>query len=277
LATKPKLPFTFDVLYFESTQMWCSDAESRRTLTAEQQRVCEDFVDSYAFAVPPEPQVHLVGKDGLYKGLGRPSDGIVVGPPPSDGVYRWDTDTETWNRVMGADVDGQFVMDDVDAVALVTPRPPSSDSWWRWDELEKDWKDVRTLQDLQREGVQILMEGIEDVRLGFLERRGSQDYIYILKAREAQAFKDAGSPDFVAGDWPFLKADMEVERFTNPTITADELADAILYQAAYSAAALLPSERIRRGAKKSIMAATSSDEIDLIIDLAVSEMGSLVR
>jgi hypothetical protein len=231
LSAKPDLPFTFDALYFEPTQTWYSEGESRRTLTPELQQVCEAFVDAYAFDILPEPHVHLVDGNGLYKGLGRPGDGIVVGPPPSDGVYRWDGKAEIWNRVMGADIEGRFVIDDVEAIVLETPPPPDSQIWWRWDELAQEWKDKRSLRDIHRECISTLMDMIQSVRFGILEQRGSQNYIYLLKEEEAAAYMAAGSPEFDPEDWPFLAADMAVDQPINPSVSAPQLALEILEQA----------------------------------------------
>jgi hypothetical protein len=276
LSAKPDLPFAFDVLYFEPTQAWYSEGKKRNTLTLEQSQKCEAFVDDYIFDGVPEPLVHLVDGDGLYKGLGRPGDGIVVGPPPPDGVYRWDGKTETWNRVMGADVEGRFVIDDVEAIVLETPRPPDTETWWRWDQLAQEWKDARTLRDIHQDCISDLMGVIQSVRLGILERRGSQDYIYLLKEEEAEAYLAAGSPELDPQDWPFLAADMLVEQVTNPSVSASQLTAAIIDQARSSQASLVLTERIRRSAKKSILASDTLEESEMIVSQAMSELGSLV-
>lgn len=279
LATKPEFSFSFDALYHEPLNDFFVLGGTRNQLTAAQITEIENFI-----ATVPQLNAALaemVDAKGMYLGrvpANTPGATKVNSAPWSNDPMRYDFNTQSWILVKAVDSNGNYLgnvalndsrfYEDVQSVPQYT--------WQVWDFTAKDWKDGRTLAQLQAAlGVQLDVLA-DQAALRYVTGGQTQSARYQEKLSQCQAYKAAGYPNSATPSSIDSNLYPYVYWESNQTGQAGQaMADSVIAQAnAWSVKGGM-IEGYRIGGKKAINAATDAAGANTIFNTYANDLGSI--
>ena len=266
LKIKPVIGFDYDDLLYQENGPSYKSSGRREDLTKEDKVKVKEFIAN--FDVDKGDGLHTifgVGPHGEFLGIGRMGEfERYATTAPGPGYHYYNFTTELWSWVYAVDeVTGEYIgnIEPREGIIFATEAPPLGSIPQVWNSAKHKWvKEENIVKDKARH-TKYLYEKITEIRNALIPPLLFQDNIYHIKALQAERVL---SSDFDENteNYEFIKSDFENAPLTDPPVTLEIAAQAVLLQRDAYVAVAEKTELYRRQALAAIELADTTEKVE---------------
>ena len=266
LKIKPVTGFDYDDLLYQETGLSYKSSVRREDLTEEDIVKVKEFIAK--FDVDQGDGLHKifgVGPHGEFLGIGKMGEFERYAlSAPGPGHHYYNFTRKRWARVYGIDeVTGEYLgnVQPREGIVFANEAPPIGDVPHIWHKSQHKWiKEENIVKDKERY-TRYLYEKITEIRNAVIPPLSFQDTIYHIKALQAERVLSSNF-DKNTENYEFIKSDFENAPPTDPPVTLEIAAQAVLVQRDAYVAVAEKTELYRRQALAVIELADTSQKVE---------------
>ena len=256
LKIKPVLGFDYDDLLYQENGMSYKSSGRREDLIDDDTVKVKKFIAD--FDVDKGDGLHTVfgvGPHGEFLGIGRMGEfERYANTAPGPGHHYYNFVRKLWNRVYAIDKETNVYLGNIqprEGIVFANESPPQGDVPHIWHQSKHKWvKEENVVKDRERY-LGYLYQKITEIRNTGMPQIPFQDTIYYIKALQAERVL---SSDFDSNieNYRFIESDFENAPPSNPPITLEVAARAVLEKRDIYLKIAEYTESYRRQAKAAI-------------------------
>ena len=266
LKIKPVIGFDYDDLLYQETGQSYKSSVRREDLTEEDTVKVKEFIAK--FDVDQGDGLHKifgVGPHGEFLGIGKMGEFERYAlSAPGPGHHYYNFTTKKWSWVYGIDeVSGEYLgnVRPTEGIVFASEKPPQGDIPHIWHKSQHKWiKEENLVKDKERY-TRYLYEKITEIRNAVIPPLPFQDTIYHIKALQAERVL-LSDFDKETENYEFIKSDFENAPPTDPPVTLEIAAQAVLVQRDAYVKVAETTELYRRQALAAIELADTTEKVE---------------